>query len=90
MKNIAFAELVKAVECAERELDIKTGREKRDFAVRTINAAVNIPWLPECVEAIVFGWMIDLVVYLFNRWWGHKWIVNSVPDLENTPLETAK
>lgn len=88
MKNSAFAEIVRAVDCAERELGIETGREKRDFAVRTINSVVNIPWLPEWVEEIVFGWMIDLVVYLFNRWWGHKWIDKNVSD-PNNHLETA-
>ncbi len=89
MKNIAFAELVKAVETAENELGLTTGREKRDFAVRMINAAVDIPWLPEWVEAIVFGWMIDLAIYLFNRWWGHRWIDQSNPDTENVQPETV-
>lgn len=74
MKTIDFEQVIKAVEQVERELIGKKGREKRDLAVRLINAAVDIPWLPEWIEAILFGFMVDLVVHVCNRWWGHRWI----------------
>ncbi len=74
MKTEDFDRVIRTVERVEREFGSGRGREKRDAAVRLINAAVDIPWLPEWFEALLLGLLVDLVVHQFNRWWGHRWV----------------
>jgi len=31
---------------------------------------VDIPFVPEPLEGVLFGLLVDLVVHLYNRWWG--------------------
>ena len=56
-----------------------------------LNEIVDIPFIPEFVEASLIGWSIDLVVMVFNKIGGQKWLdllfpsddpVEEDPDVE--------
>lgn len=71
--KIDTAKIEAAVGQVELEFGPGGGEAKRRAAVALINAVVDIPWLPEPVEAVLFGLLVDAVVHLYNRWWGHNW-----------------
>jgi len=50
------------------------GVEKRDLAVMVINKLVDIPWVPENVEAVLIGFTVDAIVGAFNKKFGHGWL----------------
>ena len=44
------------------------GEDKKEWVVTTINTAVNIPYLPEAIEAQIISICVDMVVELvINR-----------------------
>lgn len=49
------------------------GAEKREAAVEFINKHVNIPILPEFIEALVIGKVVDWAVAEFNNLYGRRW-----------------
>ncbi len=51
-----------------------TGPEKRRIAIELLNALIRLPFPLSLFQRLVFGVLIDLTVYLYNRWWGHKWV----------------
>jgi len=89
MKKI-YPKLFKAVFKAVvgQELRGGTGENKRAAAIAFINGLVNIPYLPEWIERILFGLLVDFLVWLFNLLFGHKWINRNVND-GKIPTETT-
>ena len=69
-----FEQFEKVVHKAEKLVHLKTGAEKRKFAIDCINALVDIPYVPERIEGWIIGLCVDLVIYLYNKWFGHDWI----------------
>jgi hypothetical protein len=51
-----------------------SGEEKRDAAVEILNDLLDIPFMPEFVEASLIGWSIDILVTSFNRIGGQEWL----------------
>lgn len=58
-----YSNEVKAVAGAEAV----SGSDKKEIAVKVINDAVDIPGVPEGVEGWLFGFLVDIVVDMFNR-----------------------
>ena len=55
-------------------IDLKlAGDKKKEVAVLIINGMLDIPWIPESVEATLIGFAIDSVVAAFNKF-GKNWI----------------
>ena len=53
------------------------GEGKRKIAVDLINAAVDIPLLPEFIEEKVIGLLVDFAIWFYNEHFGHDWIEKS-------------
>lgn len=76
---------LKAVMEAEERWGAGNGQAKRRLAVKILNAAIDLPWLPEVVEAWLFGLMVDLTIYILNRLLTHGWkerlktLIDSIP-----------
>ena len=66
--NKFFEILEKAIITAEREFGAGEGVSKKEKVVNTVNALVDIPVIPEFIEEKVFSLVVDLVVYLFNKY----------------------
>lgn len=50
------------------------GDKKKELAVAIINKLVDIPYVPEQVEAILIGFTVDAIVAAFNRKFGKAWL----------------
>ena len=67
MKNL-FQAICETVEQVEKEyIDVK-GQDKKDIAINLINALVDIPVIPEKLEEKAISLLIDLVVFMFNKY----------------------
>ncbi|MFA5937644.1 MAG: hypothetical protein WC822_07255 [Candidatus Paceibacterota bacterium] len=53
--------------------DVK-GADKRALAVAIINELVDIPLVPERIEAVIIGWAIDAAVAALNKLVGKDWL----------------
>jgi len=71
--KLDFALIEDAVRQVEAAYGSGEGETKRKAAIALINAAVDVPYLPEPFEAVLIGLLVDLVVHLYNRRWGHSW-----------------
>jgi hypothetical protein len=69
-----WSKVLEAVRMAEEINDPISGEAKRAMAIAILNAGIDIPGIPEELEAVVFGMMVDFIIYLYNRWWGHAWL----------------
>lgn len=77
-----FEELVKAVEKAEVLFpEIGTGPDKRKFALDIICKLWSWQFPLNLFERTIFGLLIDLVVHLYNEWFGKAW-VTKVPETD--------
>lgn len=64
-----YESLVEFVLKAEQEFTApKSGEEKKAFVVNAINALIDIPIIPEFIEAKLLDAAIDLAVYVFNTY----------------------
>jgi len=52
---------------AEIEAGVISGADKKKIAVSILNAAIDIPWIPEAIEGMVIGYLVDWVVDLLNK-----------------------
>jgi len=67
--NQWYEKLVELIQQAEREfLTPKSGEEKKAFAVNALNSMIDVPFIPEFIEAKLLGAAIDLAVYIFNKY----------------------
>jgi hypothetical protein len=64
----------KVVKLVEEEQWILEAEDKKALAVEVINQLVDIPFLPEALEAQVFGVMIDVAVIVLNELIGKNWL----------------
>lgn len=67
------------VEKLGKAVEGMTGQEKKDLAVEIINKQIDIPFLPEFVEAKLISQVIDIVVGYLNKWFGKAWL-GKAPD----------
>ncbi len=68
-----------------------TGEEKRAMAINIIDAVINLPFPWSLADRWVYGLLIDLVVYLYNKWFGKRWarFLNPVTHLV-TPMKAMQ
>jgi hypothetical protein len=67
---------VKKIEDYSKNVQSLTSEEKKSLAVRVINELVDIPWVPESIEAVLFGWLVDFAIHLFNKLSGKAWYID--------------
>lgn len=63
-----FEQIIAGILLVEKEFAIETGEVKKQKAIDIINAMVDIPSVPEFIEAKIIEVVIDLVVYIFNKY----------------------
>jgi hypothetical protein len=73
LARIDFDKIESTVIFVEKTLTTGSSQDKRNMAVKLLNDVIDIPFVPESLEGIVFGWAIDLIVSSFNRY-GHDWL----------------
>jgi len=68
-----ITEVVQRVETIGADLKL-AGDKKKELAVEVINALVDIPWVPEALEAQLIEFAIDAIVGAFNKKFGKDWL----------------
>ena len=69
----AITTVVRYIEyLAEQETILKAN--KKELAIKLLNKFVDVPWLPEGLEEVLFGFAIDAVVEAFNQTLGNLWL----------------
>lgn len=59
----------------EIAVDIKmAGAEKKALAVKVLNLLIDIPYVPENIEAWIFSYTIDIIVRELNKRLGNDWM----------------
>jgi hypothetical protein len=71
--HVLIADVVHKVEQIAQDIKL-AGADKRALAVKVINLLVDIPYVPENVEAWVIGYAIDAIVAAFNKKLGKAWL----------------
>jgi len=74
-----FGPVIKTVEEVALEGVKLTGAEKKEAAVAVLNELIDIPLLPEWIEAKVISLVIDAVVEGFNSIFSKLWIKKAEP-----------
>lgn len=62
------------VEEIRNDLNPLSGEQKKEIASRVLNLLINLPVVPEFIEARIFDIVIDWFVAFFNRSFGNTWI----------------
>jgi len=62
------------VALVEAEASELAGADKKALAVAVLNRLIDIPLLPESVEAVIIGWAIDAAVSALNKLVGKAWL----------------
>jgi hypothetical protein len=70
---------VTEVEKTALDLGGMTGEDKKKLAIDIINKFIDIPILPEGVEAILIGWVIDFFIGIINKLIGKIWVKKIAP-----------
>jgi len=66
-------EVIRKVE--EVSADVKiAGEQKKELAIYVLNRIIDVPWLPERVEAWLINMAIDAVIAALNRFLGKSWL----------------
>ena len=63
-----FEQIIATIHLVENEFKKEPGETKKKKAIDIINKMVDIPVIPEFLEEKIIGLVIDLVVYIFNRY----------------------
>lgn len=63
-----FEAVIDAIVAAEREFGAGQGLTKKEQVINVVNALVDIPVIPEFLEERIFSLVIDLIVFIFNRY----------------------
>ena len=50
------------------------GSKKKELAVEIINKLIDIPWVPEALEAQLIEFAVDAIVGAFNKKFGKAWL----------------
>jgi len=64
--------LLEAIKTAEEV--ITGGVEKKAYVIKLINAKIDIPWVPEVIEAKIIEYSVELVIFIFNQYIGKNWL----------------
>jgi len=62
-----------------------SGQDKKRALVTVVNEVINLPFLPEFVEAHLFSAILDIIVAAYNEAFGHFWI-EKVADYDREDL----
>jgi len=62
-----------AIEEHSDEFETLSGSAKKKLAIDIINELIDIPVLPEIMEAKIIGFIVDTVIRLKNKWLGKGW-----------------
>ncbi|HSA06130.1 MAG TPA: hypothetical protein P5556_03015 [Candidatus Gastranaerophilales bacterium] len=46
----------------------QSGKQKKEIVIETINKIIDIPVIPEFLEEQAFSLIIDLIVFIFNKY----------------------
>lgn len=68
-----ITDVVERVEGIGADLKL-AGASKKELAVQVINALVDIPWVPEALEAQLIEFAVDAIVGAFNKKFGKGWL----------------
>lgn len=68
-----IADVVHKVEQLAAKVKL-AGSDKRALAIKVVNLLVDIPYVPENIEAWVIGHAIDAIVAAFNKKLGKGWL----------------
>jgi len=63
-----FEIIIDAIKTAEKELGEGQGLNKKQMVISIANTLVDIPVIPEFLEEEIFSLVIDLVVFIFNKY----------------------
>lgn len=74
----AVTGVVNAVEEIAHELGGVTGAQKKQAATEFLNEAIDIPLVPEFIEAWVFGFCIDQAVAKLNSLYQKTWFARGI------------
>jgi len=66
--NKVFEIIINTIQTVEKEIGSGQGETKKEKAVNIINNLIDIPIIPEFLEEKVFSLIIDLVVFIFNKY----------------------
>ena len=77
-----IVEAIRVIEDYSENVQQLTSEDKKAVAVKLMNEIIDIPWTPEFVEASLISWSIDLVVDVFNKVGGNKWLEMLFPPAE--------
>jgi len=75
-----IGEVISEIEVLAPEIGDLTGNEKKKVAVVLVNEFVNIPFVPEWLEAKIFDYVIEAIVKTLNNYLGHAWAAISNKD----------
>ena len=70
----AFDVVPDVVSLVEAEAADLAGADKKQLAVAVLNKLIDIPFIPESVEAVIIGWAIDAAVAALNKLVGKDWL----------------
>lgn len=68
-----ITDVVQRVETLGADLKL-AGAQKKELAVAVINSLVDIPWVPEALEAQLIEFAVDAIVGAFNKKFGKGWL----------------
>ena len=68
-----ITDVVERVEILGADLKL-AGTSKKELAVQIINTLVDIPWVPEAMEAQLIEFAVDAIVGAFNKKFGKGWL----------------
>ena len=68
-----ITDVVERVEVLGKDLKL-AGDKKKELAVEVVNSLVDIPWVPEALEAQLIEFAIDAIVGAFNKRFGKAWL----------------
>ena len=66
--------VVRSIEDFASGMEDFSGEQKREAAIEILNDLLDVPFMPEFVEASLIGWTIDVLVTSFNRLGGNDWL----------------
>lgn len=70
--------LVLAVEEIAHDLGEVSGADKKKALIEFLNEAIDIPYVPEFVEAWIFGFAVDTAVGKFNLLYQKSWFKGGI------------
>ena len=73
---VLITHVVSHVEAIGEDLKL-AGAQKKELAVAVLNRLIDLPLLPENMEAVIIGFAIDAIVTGFNVKFGNAWLTKA-------------